>query len=136
MLSPASASGVTSHRAAGLGFPAGCGDPCPRAQHLRDGPGLRDATARMEGRVAIENLADAAESMNVQMIRHRTEKLRCAVWVVVNAEVRESERAKQPGPHRSLVVRAIAIDGWTAIPAAILRIVRREAPQSMRSQKM
>ena len=67
----------------------------PSAQYFSNAPGLRDATARREGSVAIENLADAADAVIVQvMLKRQQERIRCFP-VAVDAPVRCHERADQ-----------------------------------------
>jgi len=66
----------------------------PGAKDFRDGPGLSNAAARSERGVAIENLAEGAESVRIHLLGQRLEEAQCRVAVPVHAKVREHERPK------------------------------------------
>ena len=46
----------------------------PRPQHLRDAPRLGDTATRREWRIAIENLADAAQPRILKVLSERQQK--------------------------------------------------------------
>src|SRR5205807_65811 len=97
----------------------------PRPQHFRDCPRLRDTTARRERRVAIEDLAQAAQPVSLQLVRQRLEEGPRARRIVIDAQVREHERSHQPTPDGALMVggvtlalRAISSYGAGLLPSA------------------
>src|SRR5260370_29310727 len=105
----------------------------PRPQNFRNGPGLRDAAARREGRVAIENFAERAEAVRMNLAAERLEETQRRLAVVVDAIVCECERAEQPAPDGALMIGGVAIAGAASVMAGISRFARRETPQSVRS---
>src|SRR5260370_41892521 len=74
----------------------------PRPQNFRNGPGLRDAAARRERRVAIENFAERAEAVRMNLAAERLGETRRRLAVRVDWVAGECERAEQPAPDGSL----------------------------------
>src|SRR5436190_2560264 len=75
------------------------------AQHFGDAPGLRDAPARHERRLGIEDLADRSDTRVAQVAVETVEYPACAVAVLwIHLQPRVDERPDQPRPHRALVV--------------------------------
>ena len=50
------------------------GEQAPGAQRLGDAPGLRDAAARRERRLGVEDLGDGADAVLAEVLRHRLEE--------------------------------------------------------------
>src|SRR5262249_28947275 len=68
----------------------------PRAQRLGDAPRLRDAPARGEGRVPVEDLGDGAEAGVGEMIGQRRQERARRARVSIHAEVGQRERTEEP----------------------------------------
>src|SRR5207302_4559382 len=107
----------------------------PRPQDFGDCPGLRDAAARRERSIAIENFAERAEAARVNLAAERLEEALCRFAVAVHAIVRERERPEQPAPDGALMISGVAIPGTTAVMAGISGFAGRETPQSMRGHE-
>jgi len=131
-----SALGVTGHgtnRSGGVASRSHCG---PRSQYLGDRPSLRNAAARGEGRIAIEDFADAAKPMDHQVVGDGFKKPHGLFRILVDAEMRQHIRAEQPSPDSSLMVRAIAVELRAAIMPTILPLILREAAKPVRSEQL
>src|SRR5262249_16744861 len=112
------------------------GEQLPGTQGLRYGPRLRDASTRLERRIAIEDLGDRTESVVAEVMRQWREKRTSRLGVPIYLEVRESERAEKECPHRALMVRPVPTPLVAAVAALVARVVGREASQSVGRQKM
>src|SRR5450631_4299159 len=90
------------------------------AQDFAYAPGLRHASSRTVGRVAIEDLRDLSQrGIGEKMILQRQEPFArlsaSGVAGSVHFHIRGDERPDQPRPYRALVVCAIAFDGSPAV---------------------
>jgi len=86
-------------------------------------------------RIAIEDLADAAEASLAQVRREtRQQRLRLS-GIAVHAIVRQRERAEQPAPDRALVIGGVALAYAAGVDADIVGMPRRQAAQSNRGQQ-
>jgi hypothetical protein len=70
------------------------------------------------------------------MMCHRFEEFARLCWVFVYVQVRQDKRANQPAPSCALVVGAVTLQLVASVCAAILRVLRREAAEADRSQKL
>src|SRR5437879_1516595 len=113
-----------------------CHQRLPRPQQLGHGPGLRDAPARREGGIAVEDLAKGPESVRLEMADHRLQKRLRADRIAIHFEMRRDKRAQQPAPDRALVIGRVA----AALVPAVLTHVRwvswRQTPQPIRRQEV
>src|SRR5438094_1787430 len=107
--------------------------PCP--ERLGDAPGLRDASAGSEGRIAVEDLGDRADPKVAEMVGERRQERQRGRGVAVGLEVGEREGAEKPGPDRALMVRTVACTLIAAIVAPIVGIAGSEATQPERRQE-
>src|SRR5260370_42230403 len=109
-----------------------CGrDFLPSAQDFRDRPGLRDAAARREGRITVEDFAQRAEAACIDLAAERFEETQRRIAVLIDAIVREREGAGQPSPDPALMIGRITIAGAAAVMAAITTSARPQSPPSM-----
>ena len=87
-------------------------------------------------RITIKNLADLAEPCIGKVVADRLEPSLRRRGVAVNPVMRQRPMPEQPGPDRSLVITAIAVADAAAVLAVILRVVRRQRPQTVRGQQL
>ena len=99
----------------------------PHPQHLRHGPRLGDAAARREGRVAVKDLAQAAQAMRCQLLEQRLQKGPRGRRVAVDAQVGADKGTDQPAPHGAPVVGSVPRAPVAAIVADVDRILGSEA---------
>ena len=93
-------------------------DPAP--QDFGHAPGLRDASARCEGRFGVENFADGSDASLSQMRLEAVQEFAGAFQIAgMNFEPGIDERPDQPGPHRPLMIGGVA----GAEVAVVLRLV-------------
>src|SRR5262249_26221248 len=108
----------------------------PRPERLRDGPGLGGTASRGEGRVAVENFAEAAHAIDADVLSERLEQGQRGRPGAVDFEVSERERTEEPPPCRAWMMGAVA----PARPAVIARLVvgmaRIEAAEPERGQQV
>src|SRR5829696_3706993 len=88
--------------------------PCPaeqtpRVQCAGDGPGLGGSAARTVRRIALENLADGAQSLVLQRIAYPLQQGLRRNGVAADAVRGEAEGSKEPGPNGPLVIAAVAL---------------------------
>src|SRR5712691_13051315 len=108
----------------------------PGAQRLGHAPRLRDAAPGRERWIAVEDLGDGADTVVGEvMLKRRQERAR-RLRVAVDLEVSQRERTKEPRPDRALVVGAVALALIAAVPALVLRVAGREAPESVGRDEM
>src|ERR1044071_4620902 len=79
------------------------------AQDFGDAPGLRDAAARREWRLGVEDLVDRADATLRKVLLEAAQKtagFRASLGMHLEPGV--DERADQPGPHGALVIGRVA----------------------------
>src|SRR6266581_8544203 len=108
----------------------------PSAEDFRDGPGLGDAAARSEWRVAIKDFTERAEATRIDLTFQGREEPQRSRAVAVNAIVRKSEGAEQPAPYGALMIRGVAIARAATVVPGVARLTRSEAPQSVRGEEI
>ncbi len=125
---------------AGFIFPYGLPEEflqrAPRAQHFSHPPRLRDAAVRNMGRIAVVDLADAAQPVIVQMIRHRLKITQRDSRVPIDPVMGAHEGPDQPGPRGSLVIDAVALRAAAAVIANIVGFVRGKTAQPIRDHQL
>src|SRR5262249_14779889 len=112
-----------------------------RANQLAEGPGLERTTTRRVGRIAVGDLGDVTEAGDAQVLEQRDEKTAARFRpvrrvVAVDPEPGIDERADEPGPHRALVIGAVALAHAALVAWAIRGIARRERPQAHRREEV
>ena len=84
----------------------------------------------------VEDLADAAEAGFVEVIEDAAQVAQRRVRVAESVVVRLGKRAKQPAPHRALVVHAVPLRGPAAVVRGVLHGRRRETAQAVGSPQL
>src|SRR5205807_4960628 len=103
-----------------------------RAENLPDTPGLGDAAAGGVGRVAVEDLGDAAGARfgEVGLERGQDAPPFGDAGFAAHADERGEVRSEEPRPDRALVIGAVALARATEVRADETRVVRRQRAQS------
>ena len=76
----------------------------PGTEKLRHGPCLGDTTARIVGRIAIVNFCECPKAIGRNGLGLCFEEAPSLRFIPIDAEVSQSERAKQPAPDCALVI--------------------------------
>src|SRR5205823_8173150 len=87
------------------------GQQFPNSQHFSNRPGLSDAYSRCKRLFAIVDFGQTAQSVEIQRRELWLEESSRRSVVLVDAEMRESERTEEPAPDCALVIRSIAFAG-------------------------
>lgn len=90
-----------------------CG--APNAQDLGNGPSLRDAAARREWRLCVEDLAERAQAVRDDLFAERLKEPQGCFAVAIHAEMGEDEGSQEPPPHSTLMVGTIPFPGAAAV---------------------
>src|SRR4029077_11209934 len=108
----------------------------PGAESFGNGPCLRDAASRSEWRVAIEDFAERAEPVRINLTSERLEKAQGRSAISVDAEMRQRKRPEQPAPHSTLMIGGIALPRSARVAALVPGLARGEAAQTVARQQM
>src|ERR1700674_1958765 len=108
----------------------------PGAKSFGDGPGLRDAASRSEWRVAIEDFAERAEPVRINLSAEWLEEMQGCSAISVDAEMCQRKRPEQPAPRSTLMIGGIALPRAARVPALVPRFAGREAAQTVTGEQM
>jgi hypothetical protein len=103
----------------------------PSAKNFRYGPRLRNATARSERGISVEDFPKRAESVGTDKLTQRFEETQGCVAVVVNAKMREGKRPEEPTPDGTLMIGSVPLARPTAVVALVSGLARSEAAQTV-----
>src|SRR4051794_14264571 len=107
------------------------------AKHLGDAPCLRDAAARRERRLGVEDLADRADRGLAEMrLEPGQEAAGRFLLVGIGPHPGVDKRADQPGPHRPLVIGRVAGPQIAEIARLVVRLAWRQRTQPNRGQEL
>ena len=106
-----------------------------RAQYFGDAPGLRDAAARRERLLGVEDFADRADARVVQVVRQRLEQTSSATRRPRDGRASHASTKGpiEPCPDRALVIGGVAGAQVAEISRLVVRMIRRERPQTRRA---
>src|ERR1700730_17562444 len=107
----------------------------PCSQYFRHRPGLRDTSTRSERRIAIENFAERAQAVRMNLFTERLEKTYRRSAIRANTEMRQHQWAEEPTPHGALMIRAVTLSIIATVMSLVAGFALREAAQSVRSNK-
>src|SRR5581483_4586647 len=104
------------------------------AEHFRDAPRLCDTAAGALRCVSIKDFGNLTETFLSDVAAQFRQPPGCLLprfgRAAVYLEIRRYKRAHQPWPDRTLMIRAVAAVMVSFIPAAVVRVGRRQSPQS------
>src|SRR5260370_38792927 len=106
----------------------------PSAQDFGDSPRLRDAAARSEGGIAIEDFAQSAEATCVNLATERLEKTQRCLAIVVDTVMRKPEGPPQPTPDGTLMISGVTITRAASVTTGISRFAGREPAPTERGR--
>ena len=121
-----------------LGSEVGCnqfGQGAPCSQYFRDRPGLCDTSAGSEGRVTIENFAERAQAVRVDLASQRFQKTGGGRAIPIHAQMRQNEWTEQPTPHGALMIGAVTLSNVAAIVSLVAGLALRETAKSVGSHE-
>src|SRR5882672_6620505 len=110
------------------------GQQFPNSQHFSNRPSLSDASSWRKGLFAIVDFGQRAQSVEIQCLELWFEQSSRSGFVLIDAEMGESELAKEPAPGCTLVIRSIAFAGPAGVVGCVTGFVRTEATQTYRSE--
>ena len=94
----------------------------PGAEDFGDRPGLGDASAWGERRLAVKDFSQRAKSVIVEMMSHRSKIRQSRFGMAIHAMVGERERTEEPAPDGALMIGAIPLPDISFILSYILGI--------------
>ena len=127
---------MSSSRCDAVGLRVGSASPDPRSQHFRHRPRLRDAAARRERLLGVEDLAERSDARLVQVRAEAVEaRARARLVVRLHPQPGVDERTHQPPPHRALVIGGVARAEVAVVLRLVVAMTGRERAQTDRREQ-